>query len=285
MMPRCLTMVLDSLDQRERLARDMIDSFTRLAENVGWRETEPVRARNRRCRLNLPRLVRRPQSVLICTTIGTPSTDPTSSSPATSLCARSSNTSTTSSICPALTRYCTSPLRGTPTAAWRPRTCSSQRSTASPLEGRRCAEHRTCNSGEPTTGAHLKPDSGQRGSGPQPPGPQVAPRTQNRRPERPRRHCHSSSSKPDPGAVTVEISLSSAVRTHALCMHTQERLGGRHRRAGRRGTAVHRPRLATHALHTHAYAGLIRPREIHPRNPHLRRVPKRETAGRGVVPT
>ena len=35
MMPRCLTMVLDSLDQpgRERLARDMIDSFARLAEN------------------------------------------------------------------------------------------------------------------------------------------------------------------------------------------------------------------------------------------------------------
>ncbi len=34
MMPRCLELVLDSLDQpgRERLARDMIDSFTRLAE-------------------------------------------------------------------------------------------------------------------------------------------------------------------------------------------------------------------------------------------------------------
>ncbi|MEX6430977.1 hypothetical protein, partial [Ferrimicrobium acidiphilum] len=34
MMPRCLEIVLDSLDQpgRERLARDMIDSFSRLAE-------------------------------------------------------------------------------------------------------------------------------------------------------------------------------------------------------------------------------------------------------------
>lgn len=35
MMPRCLAIVLDSLDQpgRERLAGDMIASFTRLAEN------------------------------------------------------------------------------------------------------------------------------------------------------------------------------------------------------------------------------------------------------------
>lgn len=35
MMPRCLTMVLDSLDQpgRERMARDVINSFTRLAEH------------------------------------------------------------------------------------------------------------------------------------------------------------------------------------------------------------------------------------------------------------
>lgn len=34
MMPRCLGIVLDSLDQpgRERLARNVIDSFTRLAE-------------------------------------------------------------------------------------------------------------------------------------------------------------------------------------------------------------------------------------------------------------
>ena len=35
MMPSCLTMVLESLDQsgRERLARNMINSFTRLAEH------------------------------------------------------------------------------------------------------------------------------------------------------------------------------------------------------------------------------------------------------------
>ena len=34
MMPRCMTIVLDSLDQpgRKRLARDMIESFARLAE-------------------------------------------------------------------------------------------------------------------------------------------------------------------------------------------------------------------------------------------------------------
>ena len=34
MMPQCLSMVLEGLDQpgRERLAREMIDSFTRLAE-------------------------------------------------------------------------------------------------------------------------------------------------------------------------------------------------------------------------------------------------------------
>lgn len=34
MMPKCVSMVLDSLDQsgRERLAREMIDGFTRVAE-------------------------------------------------------------------------------------------------------------------------------------------------------------------------------------------------------------------------------------------------------------
>jgi hypothetical protein len=85
------------------------------------------------------------------------------------------------------------------------------------------------------------------------------------------------------GAVTVEISLIRAVRTHALCVHTQDHLGGRHRRAGRRGTAAHRPRLAAHALHTHAYAGLIRPREKAPRNSDLRHECQREPAGQGVV--
>ncbi len=86
------------------------------------------------------------------------------------------------------------------------------------------------------------------------------------------------------GRGPVEISLISAVRTHALCVHTQDCLGGRHRGAGRRGTAAHRPRLAAHALHTHAYAGLIRLREKHPRNSHLRRAPKRETAGQAPAP-
>ncbi len=79
----------------------------------------------------------------------------------------------------------------------------------------------------------------------------------------PRRHPRTTS-----GAVTVEISLISAVRTHALCMHTQDRLGGRRRSAGRLETAAHRPYPAAHTLHTHAYAALMRPREIRPRNSH-----------------
>jgi hypothetical protein len=72
------------------------------------------------------------------------------------------------------------------------------------------------------------------------------------------------------GRGPVEISLISAVRTHALCVHTQECFGRRHRRASRRGPAAHRPHLVAHTLHTHAYAGLIRPREKHPRNSDLR---------------
>jgi len=83
----------------------------------------------------------------------------------------------------------------------------------------------------------------------------------------------------------VEISLISAVRTHALCVHTQDRLGGRHRRASRRGTAAHLAHLAARTLRTHAYAGLIRPREKAPTNPDLRRHPERETAGHSVVHT
>ena len=44
MMPRCLTMALDSLDQhgRERLARDTIDSFTRLAERYLTSDAPPA---------------------------------------------------------------------------------------------------------------------------------------------------------------------------------------------------------------------------------------------------
>ncbi len=87
------------------------------------------------------------------------------------------------------------------------------------------------------------------------------------------------------GRGPVEICLISAVRTHALCVHTQDRLGERHRRAGRRGTAAHRSRLAAHTLHTHAYAGLIRPREKHPRNSDRRHESQREPAGHGVVHT
>ena len=86
------------------------------------------------------------------------------------------------------------------------------------------------------------------------------------------------------GRGQVEISLISAVRTHALCVHTQDCFGGRHQRAGRRGTAAHRPHLAARTLHTHAYAALIRPREKHPRNSHLRRAPERETACQALAP-
>ena len=76
------------------------------------------------------------------------------------------------------------------------------------------------------------------------------------------------------GRGPVEISLISAVRTHALCVHTQECCGRRHRRAGRLEAAAHEPHLVAHTLHTHAYAALIRPREKHPRNSHLRRAPQ-----------
>jgi len=85
-----------------------------------------------------------------------------------------------------------------------------------------------------------------------------APRSRNARPpQHPEEHF---------GRGPVEISLISAVRTHALYVHTQDHLGGRHRRADRRGTPAHRPYLAAHALRTHADAALIRPREIHPKN-------------------
>ena len=50
------------------------------------------------------------------------------------------------------------------------------------------------------------------------------------------------------GCDLVEISLISPLHTHALCMHTQQRLGGRHRPACRHGTAAHRPHLAAHTL-------------------------------------
>jgi len=107
----------------------------------------------------------------------------------------------------------------------------------------------------------------------------------NLRPDRPAGCHHSTPRTVTPAAVTVEISLISAVRTHALCVHTQDHLGGRHRRADRRGTAAHRPHLVARTLHTHAYAGLIRPREKAPRNPDLRHHPERETAGHSVVHT
>ena len=87
------------------------------------------------------------------------------------------------------------------------------------------------------------------------------------------------------GRGPVEISLISAVPTHALCTHTQDRFGERHRRAGRRGTAAHRLHLAAHTLHTHAYAGLIRPREKAPRNSDPRHESQREPAGHSVVHT
>jgi hypothetical protein len=67
------------------------------------------------------------------------------------------------------------------------------------------------------------------------------------------------------GRGPVAISLIRAVRTHALCMHTQEGLGGRRPTAIRHEPAAHRLRLAAHTLHRHAYAALSRPREIHPR--------------------
>jgi hypothetical protein len=61
------------------------------------------------------------------------------------------------------------------------------------------------------------------------------------------------------GHCRVEISLIRAVRTHALCTHTQECFGRRHRRGGRLEAAAHEPHLVAHTLHTHAYVGLIRP--------------------------
>jgi hypothetical protein len=101
--------------------------------------------------------------------------------------------------------------------------------------------------------------------------------------------CHSASYGGSPsttsGAVPVEFSLISAVRTHALCVHMQHRLGRRRRRASRRNTAAHRPYPAAHTLHTHGYAGLIRPREKAPRNSDLQHEPQREPAGHSIVHT
>jgi hypothetical protein len=71
-----------------------------------------------------------------------------------------------------------------------------------------------------------------------------APRSRNARPpQHPEEHF---------GRGPVEISLISAVRTHALCVHTQECFGRRHRRAGGLEAAAHEPHLVAHTLHTSA---------------------------------
>ena len=87
------------------------------------------------------------------------------------------------------------------------------------------------------------------------------------------------------GRGPVGISLIRAVRTHALCMHTQGGIGGRRPTAIRHEPAAHRPRLAAHTLHRHAYAALSRPREIHPRNANFDDSAEHEAAGQGVVHT
>ncbi len=63
------------------------------------------------------------------------------------------------------------------------------------------------------------------------------------------------------GSPLPGVSLSSAVHTHALCVHRQDRIRRRHRRAGRRRTAAQWPPSTEHTLHTHALRRLIRPRE------------------------
>ncbi len=80
-----------------------------------------------------------------------------------------------------------------------------------------------------------------------------------------------------------EDSLISAVHTHALCMHTQRRHDEWPPSARRLEPAAHRPHLAAHTLHQHAYAALSRPREIHPRNSHLWRGAQHESAGRNIA--
>ncbi len=78
------------------------------------------------------------------------------------------------------------------------------------------------------------------GSGSHGAGPRAAPGAPNARPDRPTR-CRGSTLKTASGAVPVEISLISAVRTYALCVHTQEPLGGGRRPACRHETPAHRP--------------------------------------------
>ena len=121
------------------------------------------------------------------------------------------------------------------------------------------------------------------GSGSHGAGPRMAPGAPNARPDR-RTRCGGRSLKTTSGAVPVEILLISAVRTHALGVHTQAGRGGRRPAAIRHESAAHRLHRAAHTLHRHAYAALSRPREIHPRNPHLRRRPERETAGQAPAP-
>ena len=80
-----------------------------------------------------------------------------------------------------------------------------------------------------------------------------------------------------------EDSLSSALHTHALCMRMQRRHGERPPTARQLEPAAHRPHLAAHTLHQHAYAALSRPREKHPRNSYLRRGGQHESAGHSVA--
>jgi hypothetical protein len=52
--------------------------------------------------------------------------------------------------------------------------------------------------------------------------------------------------------LTIEISLISAVHTHALCTRTQRHLAGPPQLAHRREPAAQRPHCTAHTLHTHA---------------------------------
>jgi hypothetical protein len=105
------------------------------------------------------------------------------------------------------------------------------------------------------------------------------------RPERSTR-CHSSTPRTTPGALTVAISLIRAVHT-GQCIrvsYARTRSGTSPDRSQRPAGSIRSsaPHLAAHTLHTHAYAGLIRPRETSPRNPHLRRAPDKRNRWSGA---
>jgi hypothetical protein len=117
------------------------------------------------------------------------------------------------------------------------------------------------------------------GSGSQHPGPPAATESAERAPRSLEAMSRQHPEDHSP-AFFIAISLISAVRTHALCSPTHQQ------------PLTRRPPWTPSSPAARAappctpmpYAALIRPREIRPRNPPIRRPPEHETAGQGPAP-